>query len=56
MVRIKRYVYSFSFTRIFSHKVFSSKVLTRHIIYGHPRGSVINPLFYVDDPLELSNN
>ena len=44
MVRIKRYVYSFSFTRIFSHRVFPSKVLTRHIIYGHPRGSVINTL------------
>ena len=44
MVRIKRYVYSFSFTRIFSHRVFPSKVLTRHIIYGHPRGSVINLL------------
>ena len=44
MVRIKRYVYSFSFTRIFSHRVFPSKVLTRYIIYGHPRGSVINPL------------
>ena len=26
MVRIKRYVYSFSFTRIFSHRVFPSKV------------------------------
>ena len=44
MVRIKRYVYSFSFTRIFSHRVFPSRVLTRHIIYGHPRGSVINSL------------
>ena len=40
----QRYVYSFSFTRIFSHRVFPSKVLTRHIIYGHPRGSVINSL------------
>ena len=28
----------------FFHEVFSSKVLTKHTIYGHPRGSVINPL------------
>ena len=44
-MRIKRYVYSFSFTRIFFPTgFFSSKVLTRHNIYGHPRGSVINLL------------
>ena len=56
MVRIKRYVYSFSFTRIFSHRVFPSKVLTRHIIYGHPRGSVINPLNCVDCPFAFFMN
>ena len=56
MVRIKRYVYSFSFTRIFSHGVFPSKVLTRHIIYGHPRGSVINPLNCVDCPFAFFMN
>jgi hypothetical protein len=39
-------VYSFSFTGFLSHRVFPSKVLTRHIyIDGHPRGSVINLLF-----------
>jgi hypothetical protein len=31
----------FSFTRI-SHWVFLSKVLIRHILDGHPRGSVMN--------------
>ena len=53
IMRIKRYVYSFSFTRIFSHRIFPSKVLTRHIIFGHPRWSVINPLNYVDCPLDI---
>ena len=43
---IIRYVYSFSFTRFFSHWILSSKVLTRHIIYRHSRGSVINNLYY----------
>lgn len=38
---IKRYVYSFFFTRIFFHMFSYSMVLTRHIIYGHPKGSVI---------------
>ena len=46
IMRIIRYVYSFSFTRFFFYLVLSSKVLTRHIIYRHSRGSVINNLYY----------
>ena len=46
IIRIIRYVYSFSFTRSFFPLVLSSKVLTRHIIYRHSRGSVINNLCY----------
>ena len=38
---IKRFVHSFSFTRFFSTGFLPSKIFTRHIIYGHPRGSVI---------------
>ena len=46
IMRIIRYVYFFSFTRFFSHWVLFSKFLTRHIIYRHSRGSVINNLCY----------
>ena len=43
-------VYSFSFTEFLSQWVFLSKVLMRHnnICYGHPRGSVINNIVWVD--------
>ena len=46
IMRIISYVYSFSFTRFFFHWILSNKVLTRHIIYRHSRGSVINNLYY----------
>src|ERR1044072_5950364 len=38
-------LYSFSFTRFLSHRVFPSKVLTRHILKGwSSRGSVVNKM------------
>ena len=40
-MRIVRDVYSFFFTRFFFHLIFSSKVLTRHIIYLDIQGGVL---------------
>jgi hypothetical protein len=45
-VHTQRIMYSFSFTRIFSQWVLSSKVLMRHILNGHSRGSVMNNIDY----------
>ena len=43
-------VYSFSFTEFLSQWVFLNKVLMRHnnICYGHPRGSVMKNVVWVD--------
>src|ERR1044072_7853740 len=40
-----RMLYSFSFTRFLSHRIFPSKVLTRHILKEwSSRGSVVNKM------------
>ena len=49
-----RISYSFSFTRFLSHWVFSSKVLTRHILNGHPRGNVMKYYNWMSIGLPLS--
>ena len=41
-VHTQKDIVLFSFTRFFSLGFYSSKVLMRHILNGHPRGSVIN--------------
>ena len=50
IVRIKRYVYSFSFTRIFSHRVFPSKVFNEAHYLWTSKGECYKFIEWVDSP------